>query len=235
MALDITKIPRIMRTKGWLNGARLMETWLSRPSAVAPVYGPPDTATIRMDSWVLSFARARQVYHQIVADRIWVNQPAQARIVRLLRRKGLLTGARRSFGNLTVPANLQDPDYANQRAVKVGLLDLDDMTAALGTFALRVAIAGHVDPLPGRPGHQITVTGAGVYVRDSYDFDGAQFLGFWDDSDNSVSMTNPLSGTAVSNEDFRKWRARTGRGGDFLVYADVKRIPLKGADSFLVP
>jgi hypothetical protein len=33
-----------------------------------------------------------------------------------------------------------------------------------------------------------------VNVKDSYDFNGDQFLGLWDDSDNSVSMLNLFSG-----------------------------------------
>jgi hypothetical protein len=48
-------------------------------------------------------------------------------------------------------------------------------------------------------------------------------------------MSNPLSGTAVSNKDFREWRARSGRGGDFFVFSDIKQIVLRSPESFYVP
>ncbi len=165
MTFDITKIPGIMRSKTWLNAARLMDSWFSRPSGVAPAYGPPDTATIRMDTWVLRFPRARQVYDQLIRERVW---------------------------------------------------------------------AGSVAPAPGGARFQVTITEVGIYIRDSYDFNGDQDLGYWDDTDNSVSMINPLSGTKVTNADFRAWRAPNGRGGDFLVFSDVKRTTLRPPDSFLV-
>jgi len=62
MAITLTNIPRIMRHHGWNNGARLMEIWFSRPPAIKPSYGPPETSTIKMDTWVLTFPRARQVF-----------------------------------------------------------------------------------------------------------------------------------------------------------------------------
>src|SRR6516164_3826595 len=116
MLSDLTHIPRIMRRQGWLNGARLLEIWFSRPRAVAPSYSAPDTTTIRMDSWALTFPRARQVYDQLVRDRIWSNTPARQVIARMLRHKGLLVNAVRSFGQLTDPVPQQDVDYINFRA-----------------------------------------------------------------------------------------------------------------------
>jgi hypothetical protein len=81
----------------------------------------------------------------------------------------------------------------------------------------------------------VTAREVGVFMRDSYDFNGSQFLGFWDDKDNSVSMFNPLAGERVSNDHFRAWRAANKRGGDFLVFSDVKRVPLSEPDVFTVP
>jgi len=234
VTFDITKIPGIMRSKTWLNAARLMDSWFSRPSGVAPAYGPPDTATIRMDTWVLRFPRARQVYDQLIRERVWANVAAQREVGMMLRRKGLLAGAARTFGDLSRPVEMQDPDYVNYRVVSFGFSDLDDMSAALGNFAFRVLIAGSVAPAPGGARFQVTITEVGIYIRDSYDFNGDQDLGYWDDTDNSVSMINPLSGTKVTNADFRAWRAPNGRGGDFLVFSDVKRTTLRPPDSFLV-
>jgi Family of unknown function (DUF6402) len=74
--------------------------------------------------------------------------------------------------------------------------------------------------------------GIGVYIRDSYDFNESQLLGFWDDKDTTVSMINPLSGTSVSNDDFRSWRTKNGKGGDFVVYSDLLKTRLPKPDVF---
>ena len=251
MSLTLTNIPAIMRRHNWRNAARLMDVWFSRPGAVAPAYGAPDTATIRIDSWALTFSRARQVYDQLVRDKIWANAAAQREIGSMLRRRGALSGTERAFGNLTQPVQTQDRDYINQRVVSFGLGDLDDMSASLGNFAFRVLVAGRTTSVRGsspaasrRPPtmnlpavprgatFQVSITEVGIYIRDSFDFNGDQFLGFWDDSDNSVSMLNFLSGTSVSNEDFRNWRTQNRRGGDFLVFSDIKRIVLSTPDTF---
>jgi len=234
MSLTLTNIPAIMRSHSWGNGARLMDIWFGRTSAVAPAFGPPDTATIKMDTWVLTFPRAKVVYDQLMTDRIWANTAGQREVATMLRRKSLLSPGR-TFGDLSLPVQSQDADYVNFRVVSFGMTELDDMSAALGNFTFRVLVAGSVAPGPGGAGFQITVSEVGVYIRDSYDFNGDQFLGFWDDSDNAVSMVNPLSGTGVSNSDFRDWRTTTGRGGDYLVFSDVKRTVLRTPDVFIVP
>jgi hypothetical protein len=234
MSLTITNIPAIMRSHHWGNGARLLDIWFSRPVAIAPAYGPPEIATIRMDSWVLTFPRARQVYDQLMRDRIWANAAAQREVAAMLRRRGFLIPASQSFGNLTQPVQVLDADYVNYRVVNFGLSDLDDMSAALGNFAFRVVVSGSITAASRTSEYQVTIKEVGVYVRDSFDFNGDQFLGFWDDSDNSVSMVNPLSGTSVSNSDFRDWRSRNDRGGDFLVFSDIKRTTLTPPDTFII-
>ena len=98
---------------------------------------------------------------------------------------------------------------------------LNDLIAALGAFTFRVVLAGSVAPTSNNQ-YQIEVTKVGVYLRDSYDFQGFQFLGFWNDSNNSVSAINPLSGSAVFNSTFRNWRDQNEAGGDYLVYSNVQ-------------
>jgi hypothetical protein len=246
MSLTLTNIPRIMRSKGWVNGARLMETWFARPAATAPAYSAPVTSIITMD-WALSYKRARSVYDQLMDDRIWANAAAQKVIAAMLRRQGKLGSTRQAFGDLSRSVELLDADYINYRAIGGSYSGssysyyyyyyssgLDDMTAALGAFTFRVAVAGTVAPASGRAGHEVTITQIGIYLRDSFDFNGDQFLGFWDDSDNSVSAVNWFSGTGVSNSDFRKYRDDTGWGGDFLVYSNVQSMCLVTPDTFIV-
>lgn len=41
MPLTLTNIPNIMKAKGWIYGAKLLELWFSRTTAVAPAYSSP--------------------------------------------------------------------------------------------------------------------------------------------------------------------------------------------------
>lgn len=226
----VVDLPGIMRSKGWIKGAQLMEGWFRRPLNRDPSRGNPDTTTITM-AWVLGFPRARIVYELILRDRIWVNQPAKLEIVKMLRRKGLLR-LKATFGNFALPVSQIDKDYVQYRTVTSLFGSLDGLGAALGNFAFRVAIKGAVNEGPtGKL--QIVVTDVGIYVRDSYDFVGSQSLGYWNKNDNSVGRT-PLRGDEIRNSDFRDWQTKNGRGGDYLVFSDLKVTKLAKPDSFEV-
>jgi hypothetical protein len=243
--------PEVMRHFGLARGRRLMEIWFSRVPAVAPFYSSPVTDVIKFD-WVLTFPRAAAVYEQLIKDQIWINVPAQIEIGRMLKRRGFFGTAPARFGNLWVPVQYLDDDYINERPVTGS--QLDDLTAALAAFNFRVVVAGSVEPvhiIDGRTGnivglkHDVTLDEVGVYVRDSYDFEGDQFLGWWtypdrydyweddivDTGRRSVSypygyvLGMPFrGGELLTNEDFKKFRKRRRKGGDFLVYSDIKRI-----------
>ena len=198
MLSTIQNIPRVMRSRGWHNGARLMDIWFSRPATTPGTYSAPDTTTIRMDTWLLTFPRARAVYDQLVRERIWANGPGQRAVATMLRRKGLLTPAGGAFGRLADPVPVQDPDYINQRPVS-NEREFDDMTAALANYNLRVLVAGSVTPAPpGGPGgvagparYRVQITEVGIYMRDSYDFEGFQYLGSWSDRPDAFSPVPP--------------------------------------------
>lgn len=243
MSLTLTNIPRIMRSHGWVKGATLMDRWFRGFGAVAPRYGKPDDSTITM-SWILGFSRAKQVYDTLITDRIWQNPAAQKEIARMLRRKGMFAmSGTRPFGQLGDPVPTQHADYVNFRPFTDGGYYgsyygayygyssdvMDDLTAALGRFTFHTVVGGEVTSSPfgkGPPSFTVSIDEVGVYVRDSYDFNGDQPLGFWDDSDNSVSAINFFSGDYVNNESFRDWRTANRRGGDFEIFTDMSRFSL---------
>jgi hypothetical protein len=104
----LENIPKIVRANGWLNGARLMEQWFSRPVKIKDDYGPPDTTTIKMDSWLLTFPRGRKAYQNIVDKKIWSSKGAQEALAKQLRRNGILNvhpTAQWSFGDLGLPVD----------------------------------------------------------------------------------------------------------------------------------
>ena len=229
--MDITKIPGIMRNKNWTEGARIMEAWFNRPPTIKPAYSrPPHLIDI---DWALGFSATKKTYNEIINEEIWANDAAKKEVKKWLTREKLLNGSKNNFGDINKSAEDLEDDYINYRAVGSYLYyyydyyyysGMNDLTATLGRFVLRVAISGTVEPsnMPGM--HMVTVDKLGIYIRDTYDFEGDQSLGYWDEDDDSVSYLNPLSGDKVTNESFRNWRSANGKGGDFLVYSNVKKL-----------
>lgn len=101
----------------------------------------------------------------------------------------------------------------------------DDLTAALANFTFHLAVKGAArwadETL------QVTIEEIGIYVRDSYDFLNKsgenQRLGVWGEGVGNVT-----------NNHFNEWRTANGRGGDFLVYSDIKITRLNTPDTFSV-
>ena len=215
---NLTLIPDEMRYEHWDQGAELLETWFGRAPATKPKYSSPVTDLIKMD-WVLKFSRARSVFDQIIKDRIWINTKSQERMELFF--SGIpLDGQAHAIGDLSKPATTVDQQWINSRPVS-STLSLDALTAALGGFELHVAIAGKATrrQASGFQELVITVEEVGIYVWDSFDFEGDQFLGMWGYRD-----------TLVYNSDFREWRIKNNAGGDFLIFSDIKREKLAAPD-----
>jgi hypothetical protein len=49
-----------------------------------------------------------------------------------------------------------------------------------------------------------------------------------------TSMPSNMILTPVGNLAFREWRQRNSRGGDFLVFSDIKRVSLNPPDEFMI-
>lgn len=218
----LTEIPYEMRFSGWTEGAKLLETWFERPPATAPSYSKAVTDLIKMD-WVLGFQRAKTAYDSMIKDKVWSNAAAQKRMAAILAPKPKPTGNQSiPFGDLSQPVEIIDQEWVNTRSVTNGLA-WDGMTAALGAFALHVAVAGKVSRQSAMY-VDVSIEEVGIYVKDSFDFEGDQFLGVWGYRD-----------TPVNNSDFREWRQANHAGGDFRVFSDVKRIKLTPPEAVTVP
>ena len=164
------------------------------------------------------------------------------------------------FGSQTGPMDQVDEDYINHRPVDGMEHSIDGLTAALGRFDLRVLVAGTVEPgvldkwvpatspydvYPHKQEAQIVnITDVEVYVADSYDFDGPQALGIWNEDNNTASMNylkadefarGREANQYVSNDSFQEWRKANNRGGDFRVFSDIKWTHLDPSTTFAIP
>ena len=228
-----------MQQKGWQQAAALMKKWFSRPASVKPNYSqPPDLDTVKMEWLLKTSSVARNVYDNLVRDKIWANRPAQQAIAAQLRRKGvLLRGGR--FGNLDLSVDKLHPDHINHRPVDYPNFssDPDGVFAAFHDFAFYVTVGGEVAPIENTSAWRVSITEIGVYAMDSFDFEGVQPLGWWDDSNDSFSVhpfhPDPSSSfELITNRSFRNWRSEKKKGGDFLVFSDLKFISLAVPNTF---
>jgi hypothetical protein len=226
--VDVAKIPSLMRAQSpsWGNAARLQDIWFGNPAATAPTYALPDTSTIKMDSWLLTFERAKKTYdHEIVAMEYWKTPMAEASLRSKIEKRGILSGGPVRFGDLGRPVEVQDPEHYQGMGVSASMRSdpLDDLFGSLGDYNLRFVAEGRAEPLGGTD-WLITVERVGIYVQDSFDFNGHQPLGFWNETTKEVSKTPGFGFDLVDNGDYRDWRTANGMGGDFIVFSDVKII-----------
>lgn len=250
--LDITKLPAVMRENKWERGAQLMEKWFTDPANSVPAQGIASTDIVTMD-WVLGFSRAREVYERLITERIWLNEAARKEIVKLLAKKNAIGNSKQRF---LLPRMIQAMEQeAIQFRVVGGNVDMlvgpmDDLRAALANFTFRVVVAGTVEPemvtqkvasgaapKVANGNYLVTIETVGVYIKDSYDFNDAagedQDLGNWNIEKNSVGRTGLNGGFNVHNSDFRKWRTANGKGGDFLVYSNMRELRQTANNTFV--
>lgn len=207
-----------------------MDKWFSGPPKTKPSFASPDESTIKMDAWALKVPRAKAAFDEMVAKKIWASPKAIADV--WPKRAATLGPGCFDISGWSVPK--QHEMHVNFQAVTDGWsLTLDDMVAALGNFSIYVTpLALEITPEKGKT--RVTLQTVGFHIMDSFDFNGDQSLGYWNEADNSASATPTWSGDKVTNESFRNWRATNGRGGDFLVYSDVTTVKLSPPESFLV-
>ena len=129
------------------------------------------------------------------------------------------------FGN---GRKLHKTAHINTRTVGLNFSEkltdpLDDMYCALGAFGIHVAGAGTViplDPKADKDTHLVKIDKLGFYIRDTYDFNEDQALGYW--SQEGVTRSAGPGSSSVENKHFRDWRTRFDHGGDFMIFSDVR-------------
>ena len=91
----------------------------------------------------------------------------------------------------------------------------------------------HYNPIDGRWINRDPIEKVGVYVQDSYDFQDAQNLGYWDAKTNYAGK-NPFKGDWVTNGDFRNYAKMNNKGHDFLIHSNMKITTLNQSERIVV-
>jgi len=189
--------------------------------------------------WAMKFSSCRRAV-EVAAGRIATNNAIDL-LQRRLKAARWVPGAPFDLGFYGMSAIQMDAVSQVNIADLGDTLDtLDDMYGALGKATVKVGVVGtaysELDPVTNRARHYFKVAYLGFYIRDNYDFNGSQYLGTWTEnrvlskSETILSLTpsgqsiihfgqEPFA--AVSNPDFRNYRSKTGKGGDFVIYSDV--------------
>ncbi|MBV9359724.1 MAG: hypothetical protein JO023_29790 [Chloroflexi bacterium] len=254
----VPEIPGIMRGLGWSVAPRFQDFWITGPAN--QLVGEQkegkgtrrdlEIATVDM-SWVLGFSRAQHHHDLMASEAVYANTAARAllrdRIVAAQQRGG---GRVIHFGDFSTSYLDRESQYINFRALGSSTggrgsyysadgFTVDELIGALGRFAMFVIPKGVATITP--PNVQIDIQEVGVYIRDSFDFNGDQPLGAWKKPNLVDLIPNPQAAVPtcsdtwvnMSNYAYRRYRERTGKGRDFLVYSDIKTTPVR--TSFSMP
>ncbi|GKT22130.1 DUF6402 family protein [Acidovorax sp. SUPP3334] len=236
----------------WFNGAAYQMT----PQVKGSVAGQRlshlpstqlDENTVSM-AWALGFARVQAAMARLQAK--WASPAGIAQLKDRVKQESLGRSHQCwRFGNLAQPAKiLEDTCQVNYLAFGQWSDPMDDFYGAMGEAQINVAASGMVTP-QGMDKATIEITELGFYLRDAYDFnDGQSFisqpLGCWGFNGVECGVRTqwsvPLGEVlvdespavvqgykyVVQNKDFRDWRAKHQKGGDFMVLSDVRRVQL---------
>jgi uncharacterized Zn-binding protein involved in type VI secretion len=238
---DVSCVPEIMFREEWPIAAKFLVKWITARANPDLDKGATDTTSVTLE-WLESFPRAKAVLEEISDPLVWFNEAAQRQLCEEIADQGAFRNSRSTFGDdLKGPIQELDRFFFQQRDANVGrfnnasaLFDPDHLDAALHAFSFRAVASGFTEPHPA--GHGVVIEKVAVYARDQFEFGDEQDLGWWD-CENKKYPVPPIPGfhAALSNRDFREYRSRTGQGGDFLIFSNMRLLELDRNYSFVCP
>ncbi len=122
---------------------------------------------------------------------------------------------------------------------------VDDLYGSLGNFAVYAAVTKAKIFKQTDKKYFVNVSEIGLYVRDTFDFHGVQYLGHWSKEGMGISMGAGLANIRqiewklpgwspelgivqpLNNSSFREFRDNFGVGGDLLLFSDVRTQALQ--------
>lgn len=215
---------------GWRYLARFHREWILG-AACDNAESNPKALWVDMD-WLLSYLRVQRTWDDFTSGKIR-NKAAKETLAAILRRDGYLASIPADFDYLSRPISpspgkrpwqyWKDAYFQSVPVNTSGVFLLDGLSASMGGFTFRALAAGHVEPLK-EGGHRITVQRVGVLVWDAFNFEGDDFLAYWNCREKDYSVFGGAGYVYMGNRCFQDFRRKYGRGGDFMVFAGPRHV-----------
>ncbi|MEI8611586.1 DUF6402 family protein [Enterovibrio sp. Hal110] len=239
----VRDIPDVMRGKlGWPKSAELMELWFSKPAkemTLSEKEGDSpydsnytDTGLFSL-AWLERFERAKKGKSALVSSEVLWSDNAKLEIIDIVMKSG-----KKIIDNSALDIISLHDDWQFQLArVGYDFGVVDDLYGSLGNFAFYAAIhKAYVEEIESEK--YIFVTEIAIYMKDTFDFIGSQYLGHWNEHGMGINVLGgALNGAqmewampgwnytlgiaeAFGNSEFRDYRAGFAKGGDLLLFSD---------------
>ncbi|MDY7579207.1 DUF6402 family protein [Herbaspirillum sp. RTI4] len=260
----LDEIPGAMDNMGWTIAPKLMRRWFANPlfrmsqdmrkNNARDVNGAEielDSMTLKPEQyddqilkmeWVLGFERVKKLAFEFIKTPNWKTPNGVDLLRKRLTKQGWKPGkllpvklghAGMGARELDSVCQMNFHSYIDPRT------NMDEFLGAIGSFTFKVAVVGAASWGPIK-GNVFTIKKVGLYIRDTYDFNGKyESLGVWSRA-RCLSLADVaafyvaaarmdwlsiikkfLGFVSVSNEDFRRWQDKHYSGGDFIIYSDV--------------
>lgn len=202
----LIELPDTFDKMGWTTAAKLMRHWFAHPASTNKAQTP--SVTISHD-WLMQFSPYAEKYNELVAS-LW-NDAAQISLKSILEKDGIVSG---EFDYTQTKEKIVEKHHQSRPGGDYWyniIQNPQEFDAAIGRFTLYAAAKGSIH------NNAITIEKFSIVMRDNYDFQGDQVLGFFDCHSCAFSTMN-LASELVTNESFKTFRTQTNQGGDFYVY-----------------
>jgi hypothetical protein len=229
-----------MGMNGWHEAKSLMQRYASSvsfnlPSTKVTGLGDPYDDSIITLSFANSNPRYKSAYDKLHLESSYTGA-AKSLIIKQAQTDTGPDGG--SFGYFTILGE-KDMRKVHQKQIQYSnvpkLNQVNRHDAALNGFNYYAIVAGCARKENGIV-RAVFLTHYGIYLRDSWDFQGPQYLGSWNFSTHAVRLLTPtriLGFTIVTNGDFRDWQKRTGMGGEFWIFSEKEKHLFKNGPLML--
>lgn len=213
--------------QGWHYLRDMFYKWLSGEANDKP-QNNPNPFWVDID-WVLSYENMRAIYLAILRQEA-ITQDAIDSLMIILKRENY-------FQNKNIKFDFINSEWKQWQALYYQYYRVNSIQAGIGTglyaclgaFTFRFLPKGKIEYL-GENNYRVILDGLGIFVHDSFNFEGDAFplfdyLGYWSCEEKDMSgISKNNSYKAMSNARFRDFREFNRIGNDFLVLSKPKLI-----------
>jgi len=236
--VDAGKVATTMGMNGWTQARQLMQKFIaagsySLPSTTTTGLSDPFDSSIVTLEWSIGYGRYKSEYERLKKLDYYKSAKAKANILKQAKEQTGPYGG--DFGYHYVLGGESDMRKVHQTHVQFspvkGAGAINKYDAALNGFNYYAIVAGCASKNSSGEVSFVNVKNIGIYLRDSWDFQGYEYLGAWNFSTHAVrKFAGVLPGfgfTNVFNSDLRDYQKRHGKGGEFWVFSNIEnyRVP----------